>query len=1377
MSFRSLKYTVVIGLLSIILLIALLPSIISSEWGSRQLLNLINRNISGKLQIQDIDIRWGHGQKMEGLLLKDPDGRSVIGIDKLLIDATLWQLLNKHYTDIVSSQIEGLNAAIIINQDGENNLQQALGIKAVKQKAYMPPSTIILSEVNAQMGATEGQSKLFKIHLQGKTRQEDLAGSFELDAQMPAPLTLDVSSLSEDYLSAATIHGNFVNFPLELVDSYLALRDPSLSGVVRAFLGERLNLIIDSVPLAESVLLDSKSKDSNSKLQGLTVNFQASSPQLDGVGKAIISQNTLFIKEPAIFHLKLDANPLNTFLPSPVVLHNSAPLTMTLSNFAAPLTFFMENGESDPQQFLMDVQLQLPIAKLDFYATDNLIIEPFNFALRTAASDAAINWQANAQLKQKNYSEPIEVKLQGSIDKAKNIFEFFKAQLPSLQSSLQLSHLPLTLFIPQSNNGVILESISAPLNILAQIKPIRDAWQLTVAAHSLQLSLPPTILRFEKGVLSAEKPFIISWEGHKNVLQQITQDEKLELSSPLAIALEIKKLFLQVSPALAYSLESEATIKVLEFPSLLSFGKLQLKNLNLYLDGPNATTAVSKIKAQVTLLTNMGAPHPLLNVPLELAQTSHWKYDLANQVVEMPDGALSLFNSSGDSLEMAIEYRQDGLITLIRPARLSYNLTPHTLKLLSIFFDRPLPKIHSNSRCNLTVEELSSFQWNNTTIESLHAKGNLNIDRVELISDSSTGKLLPILENISLPWVFDAPANTFSINIVGYGHSNITIKPSKISARFMVKDWLEEGKYDFSKAIIDVHANLFRLPTSVISTLIAQPDLSAIFGPYMDGELISLIHLGSQKPSFCDLGIDSANLHIRTRMQYANNTIGLFNPPKPVEVRFTMTQEGYKQCKELLQINDERVLANALTMNGRINELYLPLNDLANGKIDAQLTIEELNWAGRAKFNGVLNATIKNPTNLVDGLNVDLKFSSSHHDALESPIEIIAKMDILPSFSDKKIDLSKMGLKASLQGKLNSAFVQNLLPLSSITAKTVEQILGQPIEIKAACQLKEWNGTVNAQLNSTEAQCQLDGALNSGILTLKSPFKVEINMTPLLSQWLFANSFPLLNSAIAAQQPLQLQIDSQDFALPVVPWNIGNVQIPQGTLNLGKVQFANRGELRTFLELLHYDKEQVIIWFTPLYFKLIKGNLELQRMDMLLANTYHMACWGNIDIKTKRSNITLALDTQDLPNILGIKPAEGGEGQFLQIPLQMNAQGKMEVQISKLAQHMATFMAANQLKSKSKILDYFIEAGSSLAGTTSGGTGTGILSPPAPTTNPLPWPQSSAAKVENNTNKTETTKTESTLETLKQPLEALLKKEHSKKKKKSAAHAERSPLL
>lgn len=116
--------------------IAALPSVLSTEWGNAQLVAWVNRSIPGKLELASLSLDWQKGQVAQGIILKDPEGKTVLSIQKVEIDASLWKLIRKS-THLGLSRLEELNATLEVDEKGITNFERALK-NELKKKTFFP---------------------------------------------------------------------------------------------------------------------------------------------------------------------------------------------------------------------------------------------------------------------------------------------------------------------------------------------------------------------------------------------------------------------------------------------------------------------------------------------------------------------------------------------------------------------------------------------------------------------------------------------------------------------------------------------------------------------------------------------------------------------------------------------------------------------------------------------------------------------------------------------------------------------------------------------------------------------------------------------------------------------------------------------------------------------------------------------------------------------------------------------------------------------------------------------------------------------------------------------------------------------------------------
>ena len=156
-------------ILCLIIGIAALPSIVSTQWGNEKIAQLINSQIAGKVAFQKLHVSWFGGQKIEKAQLFDAEGKQIASLDSADTAISLWKLLfNANKCGAFS--LSGLNALIVKTVDGKTNIQLALAssdqnVAVVDSK--QAPLVISLQDVNAS--AVLDKEKNSQLQLSGKS--------------------------------------------------------------------------------------------------------------------------------------------------------------------------------------------------------------------------------------------------------------------------------------------------------------------------------------------------------------------------------------------------------------------------------------------------------------------------------------------------------------------------------------------------------------------------------------------------------------------------------------------------------------------------------------------------------------------------------------------------------------------------------------------------------------------------------------------------------------------------------------------------------------------------------------------------------------------------------------------------------------------------------------------------------------------------------------------------------------------------------------------------------------------------------------------------------------------------------------------------------
>ena len=111
----------------LLLLVALLPTLLSTGPGTSWIVGQINRQIPGTVEVDGLKLAWIKGQQLENVRLLDPLGHPVATVDRVeLSDVGLIGLL-RGSNDFGIVTVEGVTAPLVRDAEGRVNLDRALG--------------------------------------------------------------------------------------------------------------------------------------------------------------------------------------------------------------------------------------------------------------------------------------------------------------------------------------------------------------------------------------------------------------------------------------------------------------------------------------------------------------------------------------------------------------------------------------------------------------------------------------------------------------------------------------------------------------------------------------------------------------------------------------------------------------------------------------------------------------------------------------------------------------------------------------------------------------------------------------------------------------------------------------------------------------------------------------------------------------------------------------------------------------------------------------------------------------------------------------------------------------------------------------------------
>lgn len=223
--------------------------------------------------------------------------------------------------------------------------------------------------------------------------------------------------------------------------------------------------------------------------------------------------------------------------------------------------------------------------------------------------------------------------------------------------------------------------------------------------------------------------------------------------------------------------------------------------------------------------------------------------------------------------------------------------------------------------------------------------------------------------------------------------------------------------------------------------------------------------------------------------------------------------------------------------------------------------------------------------------------------------------------------------------KLDLTFAQFPTSLFDlVTHLPVSQILGTAVNTKVHAEIQEGNGPVSMDLKSSTTIASLKGFVKNGFLNLSDTAHAQI--TPATLSLTFKN-------------PITISVPPDGFSIPLYPFSLDKINIPNMRVELGKFSAQNVGNLNItthLLKLTQFNKEKGLeLWFAPMDLHVKDGVVECERTEVLIEKAFDVCYWGNISLPQDKVDMVLGLTASCLKKAFGIKDLP--EKYVLQLPV------------------------------------------------------------------------------------------------------------------------------
>lgn len=276
-------------------------------------------------------------------------------------------------------------------------------------------------------------------------------------------------------------------------------------------------------------------------------------------------------------------------------------------------------------------------------------------------------------------------------------------------------------------------------------------------------------------------------------------------------------------------------------------------------------------------------------------------------------------------------------------------------------------------------------------------------------------------------------------------------------------------------------------------------------------------------------------------------------------------------------------------------------------------------------------------------------------------------------------------------------------------ADKLEAILGTQVDGDIHAEMINHQGPVRFNLKGTNGQCDIDARIVDRVLLLNKPITASLKVTPQLEQAVLREYLPILSSVVAADKPIELSIPVTGFRLPLIKPSIADLKFQNAELKLDKMLFSRESSIGKIVSILGLSAPKFIVWFTPIYFSMQNGQVQMYRSDMLIADTYPFATWGLVDLNKQQLDLTVALSGVALKKAFGIDNL-GGNGWF-QVPIRGDIHHP-KIDTATVTARISALAAMSKVGPPGKLIGTVIETAQDIVG---------IDKVPEPTTTPLPW--------------------------------------------------------
>ena len=611
--------------------------------------------------------------------------------------------------------------------------------------------------------------------------------------------------------------------------------------------------------------------------------------------------------------------------------------------------------------------------------------------------------------------------------------------------------------------------------------------------------------------------------------------------------------------------------------------------------------------------------------------------------------------------------------SLLSPLEVHYSLTPASF-----------PTLAAPTALQLQVEPFL-FSFDRSTQHPV--QGKLFCDQTFLKANNAKIQL----DNAILPFEWNPKTQILKVE-VGAQTQQENASTGSLFGQLSFKPAPKEKTLNLSTLTAQGQLTAQNLSSSLLDLVFDKPYLSVFVGPIFNANLKLKSTLAEQEIACL---WTSANLNVNASFLCTKNALTLQGNTN--QIVWTMTPEAFSQLDKLITGSKELPfsLKDAASFTLSLSKFTLPMTSIEERLLITDRIPSFINDLSKLE----LIATGSVPSlHCIENLSKEAIQLSSFTFSIEkglsqTPLQLALSCNVMTQQGTTsksgslsiQSSLDPQGNKemAALSGKLSvkaEQFPSRALDLFARTSGRTDfpftTLLGNTFKLSLDTELSSFTGPLSCHLSSPVTQMELDGHFINGALLLKTPFYAQTQLSKETSRLFLKEINPLGLSYFYSAAPITMRIPDTGFYLPIAPYTAEKIAIPDATIELGKISCRNEGNVNIALGLLksrQFDKNgELSLWFAPIDFSIKQGLVNVERTEILIADTFDICIWGTVDLPKDYVNMTLGLTAPTLDKAFGIKKLP--DNYLLTIPMKGPADD-VKINTSKATAKVALLLA------------------------------------------------------------------------------------------------------